>query len=381
MKKIGIVPLEYHSYNYGGTLQNYALQQAFLKTGCKVEVLNFDDSKEKKLFSISQNKNKPTVKTNIKKRIQRVLNFLYYKKINSKRTKFEEFREKHFSDMHDATSLNLAKIADEFDCFVCGSDQVWNPYWCNSTHFLSFVPNNIPKVSYAASIGVDDLTDEQKVVYKPLIDDFTLVSVRETRGKEILQSFVDANVEVVLDPTMLLTSNEWNIILPNKKIKEKYIFTYFLGEDAALREYAESLAEKLGYKIVNIPFLYGEVRKADLLFGHIKYASAGPEDFISLITNAEIILTDSFHACVFSMIFHKNFYAFDRKVYGKSMSSRITGLLDSVGIVGHIIGTDYPIDNILSSSINYDEVEANLNALRENSLAFIKKTVELELDR
>ncbi|KML25017.1 polysaccharide pyruvyl transferase family protein, partial [Rossellomorea marisflavi] len=283
----------------------------------------------------------------------------------------------YFSNMQDVSLINLKQVSEGFDCFVCGSDQVWNPYWCNSTHFLSFVPNDVAKVSYAASIGVNSLTDEQKKVYKPLINNFDLVSVRETRGKEILNTFIDTNVEVVLDPTMLLTSNDWNQILPEKKIKEKYIFTYFLGEDVKLRKYAESLAKQNGYKIVNIPFLYGEFRKADVSFGDIKFSHAGPEDFVSLIKNAEIILTDSFHACVFSIIFRKVFYAFDRKLYGKSMSSRITGLLNSVGIVDHVINTDYPVEKISSSNINYNNVEATLNTLRNSSLDFIYRTVNI----
>ncbi|WP_214714313.1 polysaccharide pyruvyl transferase family protein [Exiguobacterium sp. s151] len=380
MKKIGLVPLEYHSFNYGGTLQNYALQQAITKSGYIVEVFNFDNENEK-LFSPSSPAKKMTIASMFKKRVQKAFNLLFFKEVNGKKVKFKEFREKYFVDMREPVLTNLCKVTKEFDCFVCGSDQVWNPYWAKSDHFLSFVPNDIPKVSYAASIGVDELSDHQKKVYKPLINNFSLISVREKKGKEILESFIDdsKNVEVVLDPTMLLTSKEWDLILPENKIKEKYIFTYFLGEDSKLRESAEAFAKEYGYKIVNIPYLYGDFRKSDFLFGHIKYSFAGPEDFVNLIKNAEIVLTDSFHACVFSIIYKKDFYVFDRKVYGKSMSSRITGLLDSLDISDRILSTNHNMKEVSIGNINYENVNIKLHDLRISSLSFLKQAINVDL--
>lgn len=379
MKKIGLVPLEYRSFNYGGTLQNYALQQVIIKLGHKVELIDFDNSNEEKLFLSENNKNHTSLKAISKKRLQKILNVLFSSKINSKKVKFISFRKRYFVDVKESSLINSREIDKEFSCFVCGSDQVWNPYWSKPNHFLTFVPKDIPKVSYAASIGVDQLSNSQKETYKPLIDNFSRISVREKKGKEILQSFTDQNkeIEVVLDPTMLLSSNEWDLIVPSSEIKEKYIFTYFLGEDPSLREYANTFAKLSGYKIVNIPFLYGEFRKADTLFADIKYDSAGPEDFVNLIKNAEVILTDSFHACVFSIIYNKEFYVFDRKVYGKSMSSRITGLLDSLEIKDRIINTEENFEKLFNEKINYKKANYNLNILKENSLSFLERSINL----
>lgn len=381
MKKIGLVPLEYNSFNYGGTLQNYALQQTLLKHSSNIYVFNFDDFKDTKLFPSSKSSIQKTNKFKIKKKVQGIFNYLFKNDIKAKKLKFIEFRDIHFADMIKPDKSNIHEISKEFNGFYCGSDQIWNPYWANESHFLSFVPEDIPKFSYAASIGVGELNNKQASVYKPLVNEFDLISVREKSAKSILNPLLNKNkeIEVVLDPTLLLSAVEWDSILSKNKIKNKYIFTYFLGEDEELRDYAKSLSKLLNLKIINIPYLYGEFRKSDYLFGDLKATDAGPQDFINLIKHAEIILTDSFHACVFSIIYHKNFYVFDRKVYGKSMSTRISGLLEMLEISGHIIDTDHSLSQLTRNDIDYTLVDFNLNKQKEISLSYLEKSFKFIL--
>ena len=138
---------------------------------------------------------------------------------------------------------------------------------------------------------------------------------------------IGKEVQVCVDPTLLLTADEWNAIASERKIQGKYVFLYFLGDDRKSRKEAERFAEKKGMKLIMIPDLMGKYRKIDREIKAEYIMDATPWDFISLIKHAEYVFTDSFHACVFALLYQKDFFAFPRS--GKiKMESRIQNLTE-----------------------------------------------------
>lgn len=200
----------------------------------------------------------------------------------------------------------------EINFFVVGSDQVWNPYFGGySYEFLTFAPKE-KRFSFAASIGTDQIPENQKPYFKKYLSEMNYISVRENKAAEIVKDLTGRDVDVVLDPTLLLPKEQWIEIVskPNIEIDENYICTYFLGE---IPEAVYSFAKKKNLKIYKL----NSIEQKELY-------DINPAEFLYMIKNADYVLTDSFHAVVFSIIFNKDFYVFERKQAGvANMFSRI----------------------------------------------------------
>lgn len=243
----------------------------------------------------------------------------------------------------------------DFENFIVGSDQVWNPNFVDNTYFFDFVDESKNKISYAPSFAVKQLEQKDKVRIKPLIDRFNTISVREKNGAEILSELTTKNVDITLDPTFLLSKEEWieliNSKIVNENNEEKYILCYFLGEKQFYWEYVRKIVEKTKYKVKVIPI----TRKSYLKKYDLEVVT-GPIEFLSLINNAKIICTDSFHGMVFSLIFNKDFSVlsrFDSKD-SKSQNSRIESLLNMLDLKENMIYEDY--SNVQYEVNNYEKV-------------------------
>ena len=207
------------------------------------------------------------------------------------------------------TNEDIQGCTEKYDCFITGSDQVWNGY--NPAYFLDFVPSSKKKVSYSASISRDYLTDEQKEIFKNSLKDYDAVSVREPSSIKLIEDLSPVPVVSTLDPTLLLEREDWDKVSSKRLIEEDYVFCYFLGDYKKTRKIANEFAKKHGLKIACIPYTAGIVL-SDKKFGDYRLIDASPEDFISLIKHAKYIFTDSFHAVVFSHIYGKEFFVFNR---------------------------------------------------------------------
>ena len=340
MKKIGIITLTKNS-NYGNVLQNIALQETLQKMGYFSEtIINLTGST---LFGKIPNDYKNVIKFainygNFRNNMKRDNIFrkfccgsLKYSKIFYNNGKFNEFR-------------------DEYDYYVTGSDQVWNPTFgmASEFEFLTFAPYN-KRISYAASFGVDNLdmlSNQQKQVIGNMLSGLKSISVREESGKKIVESLCQTKADVHIDPTMLLSRNEWGkkSRKPSFKIPDTYILIYMLGNiTAEYDQIFKEISNKIGAKIIN------------LFQGRYQYVD--PAEFIWLIKNAECICTDSFHASVFSILFHKNFFIFDRKDNHADQNTRFYTLLSKCKI---------PMNKVIykkNSNINtidWEEVDKNL---------------------
>ncbi len=335
--RIGIITRYFHNQNYGGLLQAYALCK-YINThfpDCEAEQIAFDSypgiiKKLKELFFApldakilftreSMRLVSDLLKTNLHKNA-------VYPYTAKRADAFSGFENAIPHSSKTYTSRSIADALSEYDIFITGSDQVWNPLWYYPEYFLDFVPCGIPKISYAASISQPSLTPKQQHIFKESLQSYTAVSVREKDACTLLDNLAAVPVKWVLDPTLLLTKQEWNEICSDNIINEPYIFCYFLGEDIASRNICRKFSDKHKLPLATIPYLQGKYRACDKDFGDICLADISPNQFISLIKNAEYIFTDSFHATVFSHIFEKEYFVFER--YGKKgMSSRLYSLL------------------------------------------------------
>lgn len=354
MKNIAIITYYYKSINYGGVLQSYALQYYIKK-------LNKDNNVEQISYNyLSNNISKDihfSIKRNIKNLIKDFINIYINRVLNIRYYKFEKFRNDitHSEIVYTDDTINL--ISNSYDVYVTGSDQVWNTLWYHSAFFLDFVDVPQKKVSYAASIGNTCITDTEKKIFENNLKNFKAISVREKDSIELLKAFYDKNIEFVLDPTLLMDISDWNSILPEFKNKKKYVFSYFIGDEIHVRKIAKKFAKSKGLILINLPHAAG-FNISDLNFGDKKMFDAGPLDFVNLIKNAEYIFTDSFHACVFSIIYEKNFYVYPRSGK-KAMGNRIYSLLKLFDCIEYFCDTDEKKNLHYLNTIDKAEIKIN----------------------
>lgn len=370
--RVGLVPLLYNEYNYGGVLQFYALQRILKSNNIECDIIFFNN--DEKAFCLELPVRKKIL-LNIKIALYKIIygkhsvteKNIIEENIKKRKLKIDAFKQLHYSQVVNEASISYS----DYDAIVCGSDQIWNPNWARRRCFLEFVPDEINKVIYAASLGCESMSKEQKAQFEPRIERLQYVSLREQSGKAILDSFIkDKDIKVVLDPTLLLLPEDWNNIVVEPKEKG-YVFTYFLGKYDDKIEYIGEFAKRKGLKIINIPFASGE-KNDDVCFGDLQIKDADPGEFIGLIKNAEYIFTDSFHACVFSVLFKKEFYAFQRD-NSKKMQGRINTLLYNFNLPNRFIEVGTDLDMI--SSIDYQNNDMIQESLRGDSLAFLLDSI------
>ena len=382
MKKIGLAVC-YDTKNFGSQLQVLATIKVLMAMGYKTEIIRYTKKLTPKtiiqtiprLFNISFVKSK--LKRNDKLKKASVFpNILEYLKIRDR--KFIKFAETHFTCL-SPEFFGWENLVNEcktrYDAFICGSDQLWLPNNLGS-HFytLEFAPDDKPKISYATSFGVSYIPFFQKRNTSKFLNRFSSLSTRETAGASIIKDLTGKNAEVVCDPTMLITSEEWTQIIPDKSIfNEPYIFCYFLGTNENHRKIALELKNKTNLKIITVPFLDNFI-DTDIIFGDIQLYDIDSADFINLIRHAEYILTDSFHGTVFSILYNKPFMIFNRFGNDKnSRNSRIDTICSTLNLNerrydGSVIKIENPID--------YKDVNNRLRILRESSINFLQKALD-----
>lgn len=372
-KKIAILTLYYNNYNYGGLLQSYALQRIINMLGHDAVQISYKLETGYPGWSL--------VKSTLKKPLAYTFHQLKYGRWFSKyleRQKKLELFVNQIPHTEVVTASTIVNLIDRYDCFICGSDQIWNPVGWQPTLFLNFVPSEKVKISYAASIARDNLTDEQFEFIRTYIKDFTAVSVREKNSADMLnQKYPDLNVQNMPDPVFLLEKSEWEKLIQRENSSQPFIFAYFLGQENGNRESALKYAEKIGIKIIFAAYLSRLQCAWDK--EHLKQISTplGIEDFLNNIANASLVLTDSFHASAFSAILGTPFYAMSRFEEGDklSMNSRLNNLIEELNIPNRYTNT-------LSTAYEWHEDELNnisynLKRLREKGIHYLEHSIEL----
>lgn len=376
-RKVAIVSA--YNYNFGTVLQATALVRVLSRYVENVTVLKYN-----KKFSFQQLKrisNHTLLKSKLKIIIKNFLLSIHTsnkKWICQKNKKFYLFLKEniHFSEpIHGYQKLK--ETIKTYDEVLLGSDQLWNPINIGTHYFtLEFVPKYIPKSTYATSFGVTKLTRKETQIMKECIERIDNISVREVQAKELISKFSNTkDIEICLDPTLLLYPEEWSqIIEPKRLVNNKYVFAYFIGNQKKYRKVVSKFAKIHGYEVILIPHV-DEYVWADREYMNSISMTAGPEEFVNLIRYAEYVFTDSFHGCIFSIIFQKEFFPFARfkSSSNHSMNSRLESLFDILNINDRWINNFQDVEKILNIRVDYTVINNLLEKYREKSLGYINK--------
>ena len=273
----------------------------------------------------------------------------------------------------------LKKDAPGYDVYITGSDQLWNPRHCNGdpAFMLHFAPDNAIKISYAASIGTNEIPNELHPLYKELLGRYSNIAVREQSGVEIIRNLAGKEATVVIDPTLLLDYKKWDDIAATKRLfKKKYILCYFLNYSFNAFPYVDDLAKEMqkqtGYEIVRVarpPHHLGDP--------HTHYrVGASPEEFLSLVRDSEMVLTTSFHGTAFAVNYGKPVLTVvkDRN----ASDSRQVSLMQSLGLGEQIVTIHDPLPYASQAQYDVEKEQARLSELREASLDYLKKALNNE---
>lgn len=346
--KIGIITLL--GNNYGNRLQNYAVQELLKEYG-DVYTITY----EKKLLTKSNISklskiNLVYIKKALDSRLlnvyhlsnrnmfffKRIMYYMKHKNDIKKGLSSRDIAFKTFDSNYISYEKNILHLSDDdnqpwiksYDTWVCGSDQIWNPNYPTATRnaFLQFAQKE-RRISLSASFGISNIKNIPKD-YRKWLKEITYCSVREEEAAKIINDLIGREVNVFLDPTMILPKSKW--IEMSEKVKndlpEKFALSYFLGVKE--REYVKFIDNDIKlYKLNRVDILNGE---------YPNYLDFAPDQFIDAIRKAEIIYTDSFHGAVFSIIFHKPFIVFERSEEGQSMNSRLHTLLKKFNLENRI---------------------------------------------
>lgn len=386
MKKVGIVSC-YFKNNYGSMLQAYATKKILDNNNIPNETINIDgniDFKKGKIkyyiiqmFNFNFIKSKfGMIKLKLDKKVVRGLS----KNISIRERKYKEFRKEFNLSRNCDTYKQLTKMTqDNYSDIIVGSDQLWLPVNIVADYYtLNWVPKEINKISYATSFGVSTIPSKYVEKYNAFLKRINYLSVREDSGVKLIKDLAKLDAELVCDPTILITREEWEEIATKERIiPEKYILCYFLGSNIAHRKFAEKLREKTGYKIVSLNHADEYVKYSDK-FADITPYDIGPKEWINLIKNAEYVCTDSFHGTVFSLIFNKMFFNF-RRYNSKSKAStnsRLDSLLNTVQVdKERILTGEENIEEVLKYEIDFDTVNRKLEDFRNKSKEWLLNSI------
>lgn len=362
MNKIGILTFQC-TVNYGAQLQNYALQEYISDASKESEVcvINYDNSTvnsiEKKLFLKDQK--------SIKEFIKYFKNGRYKKK---KWERFELFRNQYINLTELFSPNNISNLDNLIDYYVVGSDQIWNLDITGNdfNYFLDFVSDNGKKFSYAASFGKTSFSDEQLKEINSLLSKFSIINVREKSAENMLNRIGLANVNTVVDPTFLLSKSDWLTRFNLEKKPNDYIFVYMIDNVKENFKRIKKFASRNNLKIVYVNSDFFNVS------GVFNDRVASPVDFLNYIYNARYVVTGSFHAICFSIIFNKNFYYILNKNNGRN--SRLEDLLNVLKIDDNNNITDS--GDITEINLNYDLINSNIDDIIKNSKIIIDSMIK-----
>lgn len=375
MKKIGIISLYYMNFNYGGMLQAFALTKAIETLGYYAEQVSIKRDRYKK---IKKSVNAFCVPLKI---CRKLVSVFFENKLKVRNEKFRTFMNYIPHSEACYTWKTIFQAREKYDGFICGSDQVWNPNYFTMEesvpYTLEFVDDKQVKFSYAASVGVSELTKERSDALNKAVEKLNYISLREESAKSLFEEKIRSEIEVVLDPTFLLNANEWKKEENAVDIPKKYIFCYFLGKSRSNRKMARAVSQKMGIPIVTCPYISKGSELADIGFGDVKALDVGPKEFLYLIHHAELILTDSFHACAFSLQFKRPFLAFSRddKENKTSMNSRIYDFATKFHLERQLmLGEKRPF-NSDCMKIDWTTAYEVLEKEREKSMEFLRNAL------
>lgn len=380
MKPIGLVTCYFH-HNYGSMLQAYAtemimqqMELPYQTIACKAPITYMQENKFlyiiKKLLIADWKMRLGKMKIEREKKN----NPVFAKNWEVRNKAFDEFANSYFHvSPYCKNRQELEAMANNYSAFLVGSDQLWRTDSVEHGYYtLEWVPDNIRKIAYSTSIGVKEVPWFQVEKNKRFMNRFDYIALREQSACDLVYKLTGRKVQVVLDPTLLFTGDQWMSIQQTEPLTDgKYIFCYLLGNNPEQREFIKQVKEKTGYKIVALQHLDEYIPSDEGFADEAPYV--GPREFLNYIRNAEYVFTDSFHCSVFSILYKKNFFTFSRFAEGakQSTNTRIDNLLHIVGLEDRRMTKGKTVDGIIRFKGSFEEVDEKLNALRKSSMDYL----------
>ena len=376
MYKVGIITL-YRGYNYGTSLQAYALKKAIRDLGYDTEILwtneNTHAGRDIRVEKIVRMAARMLVHPELRKNtIQGYKKSLGTPIDEHIKEKFKDFEENELS-VKGFSMQGLRKFARDAQtvAVVCGSDQIWSAAGANvePLYYLRFVPVD-KRVAYAPSFGASKVPAYNQKLIKKYIAEIPNVSVREKQGIKIVYDLTKREVPVVLDPTLLVDWNQWE-----KAKKSDYFLLYFLSEPSeSIINKITAVAKSKKCKVIALPYRFGVYS----IINAIEYSNAGPKEFVELIRNAKCVYTDSFHGTIFSINLNVPFWTIARNYCNGivEQSSRITSILETFKLSGQYIcnGAENKLSEI--PLLDFEEINLIRKEQKEKSLDYLKKALD-----
>lgn len=356
-----IATLTFHeAYNYGAILQAYALQEAIKSFGCEVEILNYACP------AIRQAYGKPH---GFKKRIGWILRARDYEK---RKNKFDCFREKYLQLSEPLDRKTLQRASARYDAVIVGSDQVWNPVITgnDTAFFLDFLQDSSRKKTYAASLGTETWPTHYEQELAQRASQFSSILVREKTAAAYLARLISRPVETVCDPVFLLDRKQWKKVAVYPRTDKPYVLVIPLGrpEDDCVK-WVRNIADQRGWDVVVLHSSAFHVADSD----NVK--DAGPCEYLGYLAKAEMVVTNSFHASCFSLIFGRQFCWFKSGAAAKDLALRESRLRDLL--------TEFDLDDHTASAssrlpldIDFERAMRKVSFQRERSLHILGEILE-----
>ena len=383
-KTVGIITIQ-NIKNYGACLQSFALWYYINSLEYNCEIINLLTPAHKG-YKKSKNFHTYEKKIGFIKRCYRNLRALankikeYYicfsekNLLKNKNLNFERFNSQiKFSTLYKNADA-LYQNPPQYDIYITGSDQVWNPTlgFELEAYFLTFAPQNAKRIAYAPSIARNDLPPQFKSKYINWLKQYQHLSIREKSGQQIIESLLDLKIPVVLDPTFLLSPDEWEKQMSNINESGKFILCFTLSNNNLI-EYAYQLSQE-----AQLPLVIISTYNLYKIKGAITILNAGPSELISYIYKAEMVLTDSFHGTALSIQLAKNFFSYKQKNKNNvpDISDRVQTIINLFNLNKHII-TDYQKSYETLSRIQYDryKLDKQIEVEREKSQNYLKHSL------
>lgn len=358
MKKILIFTFQ-RANNYGALLQAYALQRFLEKKDYKCQICDYRNETIENPYKLICFENLSLI--NIIKQIIKL--FIFGLSTNKRIKSFDKFRNDYLKLSLPVKSVeDLRKIDYKPDVYITGSDQVWNPNIVGelSDIYALNIADDVKKVSYAASVGDTSYINEYKEQFLTKLRNIDNLSVREKDTKEVLSNMLNRKIDTTIDPTLLLSNEDWNLILPQFEKNENYIFTYYVASSNKYFEVVNYVSALKKQKIVHC-----SKKKCEYKKGSKSIYDLGPIEFINYIKNSDMVITSSFHATVFSLIFHKEFVV----VLNESAGERIRTLLSIVGLEDRMLRDISDLDNL--KQIDWNFVDTKLSEEKNKSIDWL----------
>ena len=378
MKKTGILTLYYNNMNYGGLLQAFALPFVIQKhIGIPAEQIRYSQQNTGTDLCTSKSKKSLSI-------YQLGINFFSALTSNKRSIRKESFLE-FMNDIPHSRNIysheTIQQCNSNYEIFICGGDQIWNGEMVGEhldVYTLQFVNQGQKKIAYSPSVAISHMSKQVEDCLGKGLLGIDRISVREKRSLDILKRLSDKKIEVVVDPVLLLNKSEWLEQSRPTKINGKYILCYLLGDSITQRKAVEIISKRLKLRIVTFPhILVNNVRKCDLFFGDIKDYTSGPRQFLDLINNAEFVITDSFHACVFSMIFETPFIVFERNKPSEkgNMNSRIYDFLEEYHLENQLVNVEKAMNLSRIPEVDYSFAHEHWFHRRNDSIEYLTRAL------